>query len=113
MPLALKPTDKLIETAYVQNHDYKTAFMSFYALCQQNINPNLSRNAVEEMLNLFTQSRIFLLVDTAARLKASSNRVPRPISFLLVTFLFYHWEVTLTLFYRVQTNSTLPHSLSR
>jgi predicted helicase len=50
VPQVAQELDTLIETTYLQNHDYKTAFLTFFELCRQSINPNLNKDAVEEML---------------------------------------------------------------
>ncbi len=51
---------ELIETQHKTNARFRDAFTSFYELCRQSINPNLSEKAVEEMLiqHLLTE-RIF------------------------------------------------------
>lgn len=41
---------EVIEEGFEQNDKFRDAFQDFFALCQQAINPNLSREAVEEML---------------------------------------------------------------
>lgn len=53
----------IIEDELDQNASFREAFSDFFALCQQAINPNLSREAVEEMLiqHLLT-SRLFRTV---------------------------------------------------
>jgi len=45
-----KALTKLIERELEENRAFRTAFQDFYALCKQAINPNLSKEAVEEML---------------------------------------------------------------
>lgn len=54
---------ELIEKEQKSNSRFRAAFDDFYALCRQSINPNLSREAVEEMLiqHLLTE-RIFRTV---------------------------------------------------
>ena len=54
---------ELIEKERKTNKKFKEAFLDFYELCRQSINPNLSENAVEEMLiqHLLTE-RIFRTV---------------------------------------------------
>ncbi len=54
---------ELIEKEQKSNARFRAAFDDFYALCRQSINPNLSREAVEEMLiqHLLTE-RIFRTV---------------------------------------------------
>ena len=41
---------EVIEDEFEENDRFRDAFQDFFALCQQAINPNLSREAVEEML---------------------------------------------------------------
>jgi len=41
---------EVIEDEFEDNDKFREAFQDFFALCQQAINPNLSREAVEEML---------------------------------------------------------------
>jgi predicted helicase len=41
---------EVIEEEFEENDKFREAFQDFFALCQQAINPNLSREAVEEML---------------------------------------------------------------
>lgn len=52
-----------IRDEYKQNPDFKKAFEDFFALCKQSLNPNLSKQAVEEMLiqHLMTE-RLFRTV---------------------------------------------------
>lgn len=52
-----------IKDEYKQNPDFKKAFEDFFALCKQSLNPNLSKQAVEEMLiqHLMTE-RLFRTV---------------------------------------------------
>lgn len=54
---------ELIEKEQKSNARFRSAFDDFYALCRQSINPNLSKEAVEEMLiqHLLTE-RIFRTV---------------------------------------------------
>ncbi len=54
---------ELIEKEQKSNARFRAAFDDFYALCRQSINPNLSKEAVEEMLiqHLLTE-RIFRTV---------------------------------------------------
>jgi predicted helicase len=54
---------EVIEEEFEQNDKFREAFQNFFALCQQAINPNLSREAVEEMLiqHLLTE-RLFRTV---------------------------------------------------
>ena len=53
----------VIEEEFEENQKFRDAFQDFFALCRQAINPNLSREAVEEMLiqHLLTE-RLFRTV---------------------------------------------------
>lgn len=52
-----------IEKEYKENSEFKEAFTSFFEVCKQSLNPNLSKKAVEEMLiqHLMTE-RLFRTV---------------------------------------------------
>ncbi len=50
VPEVAKGLDDLIEREYSRNRAYKEAFDRFFDLCRNAINPNLSKDAVEEML---------------------------------------------------------------
>jgi predicted helicase len=50
VPEVAQGLDERIEKEYTRNGGYKDAFDKFLVLCRQAINPNLSKDAVEEML---------------------------------------------------------------
>jgi len=50
LPEIASGLNTIIEEAYKTNGKYKTAFDNFHDLCRAAINPNLSKDAVEEML---------------------------------------------------------------
>ncbi|GIL14697.1 MAG: hypothetical protein BroJett038_34170 [Chloroflexota bacterium] len=50
VPEVAKALDALIEREYSRSLAYKQAFDRFFELCRRAINPNLSKDAVEEML---------------------------------------------------------------
>jgi predicted helicase len=50
VPQLAKALNELIEEQRKKNARYRTAFEDFAELCRQSVNPNLSDDAVEEML---------------------------------------------------------------
>lgn len=79
VPEVARGLDLLIEEEYQKNGTYKRAFDSFLGLCQTAINPQLSKDAVEEMLiqHILTE-RIFRRVfnnDKFARQNAIASEI--------------------------------------
>ena len=50
VPELKREVEALIQTQHQTNTEFRNAFSDFHQLCQNTINPNLSRTAVEEML---------------------------------------------------------------
>jgi predicted helicase len=79
VPEVARQLETLIEGEYARSGAYKAAFDKFFALCRASINPNLSRDAVEEMLiqHILTE-RIFRRVfnnDKFARQNAIAREI--------------------------------------
>ena len=50
VPLLARGLVEKIEEAHAQNPTFREAFAKFFALCQTTLNPNIRREAVDEML---------------------------------------------------------------
>jgi predicted helicase len=83
---------EIIDGEHKSNRDFREAFDAFYRLCQQAINPNLTKDAVEKMLvqHLLTE-RIFRRVFHAEEFR-SRNIIAAEIEKVITSMTSHHFS---------------------
>jgi hypothetical protein len=105
VPELAKRLVKILEESHKKNATFQAAFDSFFALCQQTLNPNISRAAVDEMLvqQLLTERLIRKIFDNPEFMKRNviAAEIEKVIDALTsLTFSGDHFLKSLDRFYR-------------